>query len=353
MLNFVPMPYQQIPRNRPITTLLKWFSDKKSGKVTDARKEIQRRFDYLDWRDQKRIILAFLQSGKSDREWAYGKIYRQWDDCYLEPVKALWEKYHENVCAWSVVQHFPIEYVRQNAALLEEVNGYYHLCQRLAEDATYQIDKSKLRNKEYLLVMLNTHRKVNEEEAKDIFFESLHDCCMTYPEWLFRARRKSRGEAFSVEDIEHMRSLIYIISLLGLDNVVEFIEDWNEHAMFTMYHCEELNGLDKEAISDDEYHDKRVAIGLKYLYLALDDKYKKPTDELPFKRLSETVERIGKAQLRNRSEKPAPENDEYKNSPDAPEILDEMIAKNPAIAKLISSFTLSDNQETIKEDLPF
>ena len=347
------MPYQQIPRNRPIATLVKWFDDKKSGKVTDARKEIQKRFDYLDWKDQKRIILAFLQSGKSDRAWAYGKIYRQWDDCYLEPVKALWEKYHENICAWSVIQHFPIEYVRQNAALLEEVNGYYHLCQRLAEDTTYQIDKSKLHNKEYLLVMLNTHREVNAEEAKDIFFKSLHDYCTTDQEWIFRVQRKSRGWAFSVEDIEDMASLKYIISLLGLDDVVKFIEEWNEHVMFTMYQGEELKGLSKEAISDDEYHNKRIAIGLKYLYLALDDKYKKPTDELPFKKLNETVERVGKTQFWHKSGKPAPENDEYMHSADAPEILDEMIAKNPAIAKLVSSFTLADNQETTKEDLPF
>ena len=88
------MPYQQIPRNRPIASLIKLYLDKKSGKVSEARKEIQKRFDYLDWKDQKRIILAFLQSGKSDREWAYGKIYRQWDVCYFEPVKALWQKYH-------------------------------------------------------------------------------------------------------------------------------------------------------------------------------------------------------------------------------------------------------------------
>ena len=347
------MPYQQIPRNRPITTLIKWFNDKKSGKVTDARKEIQKRFDYLDWKDQKRIILAFLQSGKSDREWAYGKIYRQWDDCYLEPVKALWEKYHENVCAWSVIQYFPIEYVRQNAALLEEVNGYYHLCQRLAEEPTYQIDKSKLHVKEYLLVMLNTHREVNAEEAKDIFFKSLHDYCTTDQKWISIVYRKSRGEVFSVEDIGHMGSLKYIISLLGLYDIVKYIEDWNEHVMFTMYQGEELKGLDKETISDDEYHNKCIAIGLKYLYLALDDKYKKTADELPFKKHNETVERIDKAQFLHKSGKPAPENDEYMNSADAPEILDKMITSNPAIAKLVSAFTLSDNQKTIKDDFPF
>lgn len=347
------MPYQQIPRNRPIASLIKLYIDKRSGKVSDARKEIQKRFDYLDWKDQKRIILAFLQSGKSDREWAYGKIYRQWDNCYLEPVRLLWEKYHENICAWSVIQHFPLEYVRKNAAQLEEINGYYHLCQRLAEDAEYKIDKSKLHDKEYLLVMLNSHREVNEDEAKDIFFKSLHDYCLIEPEWIFRVHRKSRGAAFSVEDIEYLNSLKYILQLLGLDNVVRYIQEWNEHVMFTMYQGEELKSLGKEAISDNEYHEKRIAIGLKYLYLALDDKYKKPTDELLINQLNESVERIGKTQFWHKSGKPAPEPNEYVNNPDAPKILEEMIANNPAIGKLVNSFTLAGQEDKTEEDLPF
>ena len=111
------MPYQQIQRNRPIATLIKWYIDKKSGKVSEARKEIQRRFDYLDWKDQKRIILAFLNAGKNDRAWAYSKVYRQWDDSYLEPMRRLWEQYHEDKCTWSVTEHFPIDYIKENAPI--------------------------------------------------------------------------------------------------------------------------------------------------------------------------------------------------------------------------------------------
>ena len=148
------MPYKQIPKNRPIATLVKWYADKKSGKVSDARKEIQKRFDYLEWDDQKRILLLFLQAGKSDRIWAYSKIYRQWDDCNLETLKTLWEKYHKDTCAWSVIEHFPIEYVMANAIQLEETNGYYHLCQRLASNPSYVIDRTKLRDKEYLFISI-------------------------------------------------------------------------------------------------------------------------------------------------------------------------------------------------------
>lgn len=201
--------------------------------------------------------------------------------------------------------------------------------------------------------MLNSHREVTEDEAKDIFFRSLHDFCLTEPKWIFRVHRKSRGGAFSVEDIDFMNSLKYIFQLLGLDDVVSFIEEWNEHVMFSMYQGEELKNLGKEAISDDEYHEKRIAIGLKYFYFALDDKYKTPTDKLPFNKLNENVERIGKTRFWHKSGKPAPEAEEYVNNSNAPKMLEEMIAKNHAIGKLVNSFTLTGQEEDKKEDLPF
>ena len=67
------MTYNTKKRNTPIATLIKNYINKKSGKVSDSRNEIQRRFDYLDWKDQKKIVLAFLESGKTDRQWAYSK----------------------------------------------------------------------------------------------------------------------------------------------------------------------------------------------------------------------------------------------------------------------------------------
>ena len=47
-------------RNTPVVTLIKNYINKKSGKVAESREEIQRRFDYLDWKEQKKIIRAFL-----------------------------------------------------------------------------------------------------------------------------------------------------------------------------------------------------------------------------------------------------------------------------------------------------
>lgn len=65
------MKSKERKRNTPVATLIKNYINKKSGKVPASRKEIQKRFDYLDWKDQKKIMQAFLESG---RQIGYGHI---------------------------------------------------------------------------------------------------------------------------------------------------------------------------------------------------------------------------------------------------------------------------------------
>lgn len=347
------MPYKQIPKNRPIATLVKWYADKKSGKVSDARKEIQKRFDYLDWKDQKRILLLFLQAGKSDRIWAYSKIYRQWDDCFLESMKTLWEEHHEDMCAWSVIEHFPIEYVMANATQLEETNGYYHLCQRLASNPAYVIDRTKLHGKQYLLIMLNTHREVTEEEAKDILFNSLHTICLTEPEYLYRVHQKGHDSAFSIEDIDLMSDLMWLFHLLGLDHLRESIWHWNQDVMFAMYQSDEFKALKNEVIDDEEYNKKRLAIGLKYLYLALDKKYRCETDKPIIDQLFAKVERWSTKEVWHKPQEPIPSPMTEEQRRESVALLEQMKAENPAIANLINTMGLEEPNVLLSEELPF
>ena len=74
--------------------------------MTEARNEIQRRFFGLDWKDQKRIMAAFLDSGVSDRNWAYSRLLDLWDASFEPQVQALWETYHEEKCAWVIFAIF-------------------------------------------------------------------------------------------------------------------------------------------------------------------------------------------------------------------------------------------------------
>lgn len=103
------MRYQKRKRNAPIATLIKNYVNKKSGKVSVSREEIKWRFDHLDWKDQKKILAAFLDSCMSDREWAYTKLLDYWDETFAPKVKELWETYHEYRCSWSVIRYFPLD----------------------------------------------------------------------------------------------------------------------------------------------------------------------------------------------------------------------------------------------------
>ena len=91
----MPLPVLDKANKVPIATIIKWFVERKNGKVVESRKEIQRRFDGLDWSVQKKVILAFLNSGKTDREWVYEQLIWFWDEAFLPKVKEVFEKYHE------------------------------------------------------------------------------------------------------------------------------------------------------------------------------------------------------------------------------------------------------------------
>ena len=98
------MEYKKRTHNRPISIAIKGYLDKDGGKVTASRKEIEWRFNALDWKCQKQILFAFLQSGMSDRKWAYKKLYALWDDCFIPQIKDLWESYHEIEVSWLIIR---------------------------------------------------------------------------------------------------------------------------------------------------------------------------------------------------------------------------------------------------------
>ena len=119
------MKSKERKRNTPIATLIKNYINKKSGKVPESRKEIQRRFDYLDWKDQKKIMQAFLESGKTDRLWAYSKLLDNWDKSFEPRIKELWEQSHEGIISWVVIHYFPTKFLSQNIDKFTDDRDYY------------------------------------------------------------------------------------------------------------------------------------------------------------------------------------------------------------------------------------
>ena len=275
------MRYQKRKRNTPISTLIRNYVNKKSGKVTESREEIKWRFDHLDWKDQKKILFAFMDSGISDREWAYSKMLDNWDDSFQTRVKELWETYHEYKCSWSIIRYFPLEYIKEHIEEFTDERDYYFICLRLAKDKDYTIDRTKLSDKDYLAVLWHSGRTISDVEARDTLFSIIHDNCFT-DTFMPRLERVGEGRYDKVITPANYREVnlaIYYLLKLEKDNIVQQFEQWNELVEDAINDSLEFKSIDRnDFFHDYEYDRRRVEIANLYAFQALDERYKLSSD---------------------------------------------------------------------------
>lgn len=340
------MRFEVKKRNTPIATLIKNYANKKSGKVADSRKEILWRFNYLDWKDQKKIILSFFDSGKTDRQWAYSRALDYWDKSFEAKVKELWESYHEERCSWVVIRHFPVEYLSKNINQFTEERDYFFICLRLAESKDFLIDKNKLSLTDYLAVLYHTGRSIADDEAKDIPYIIVHKICVEgfqgFERQLDRYANSSNGNVISPIHFQDVNLALYYLRKLNCLQIVSQFEEWNEEVQRTVFESLEFKAITNSDLDDWNNRIGRINIARKYAYLALDDKYKKNSDpeiESILESKEWFVEPIIKEKAPNSSAL----------EPSDPSVLKEMMADNPAIEKLVGSFGL----DVENNDLPF
>lgn len=268
-------------RNTPTATLIRNFTDKKSGKVSVSREEIKWRFDCLDWKDQKKILLAFLDSGMSDREWAYTKLLDYWDKSFESKVRDVWEKYHEYRCSWVVIRYFPLDYVTTHTDEFTDERDYYFISLRLAQDKNYQIDRSRLSATDYLALLHHSGREIPAGEARDVLFGIIHDCCLK-DEAFMRLEHTGEGRRANVITLANFREVrlaIYYLEKLGMDDVVSQFEQWNETVEEAIYNSPEFKALHHGDFSFSfEYDNKRTELARLYAFRALDERYKHKAD---------------------------------------------------------------------------
>ncbi len=171
------MDYEKRKHNRPISIVIKGYLDKSGGKVTESRNEIEWRFKALDWRYQKQILFAFLQSGKSDRNWAYRKLFVFWDDCFIPILQELWEKYHEERLTWLIIRYFPIEFLKINYEELNVGRNYFFLCNRMFDNKNFVVDKTQFNEYDLLRIKRVLGESVTPEDAEDMFFLLVYKYC--------------------------------------------------------------------------------------------------------------------------------------------------------------------------------
>lgn len=270
-----------ITRNNPIATVIKDYINKKSGKVTDARNEIQRRFFGLDWKDQKKIMAAFLDAGISDRNWAYSRLLDLWDVSFEPKVLELWNTYHEEKCGWVIIRHFPKEFISKHVNSFNEGRDYYFICRRLAADSDFVIDKERLSKTDYLMALSHADRHIGDEETTDILYEIVRDIAFHWhPSFeLSRDYMTHRREVMTASDFVNVSIALYYLEKMGNDDVVTFFRTWEHKVQRIVRESEEYKALKNESCSDYDYKEKLATIVQNYLYYTLPVKYKTMTDE--------------------------------------------------------------------------
>lgn len=268
-------------KNAPISTWIKKFTNKRSGKVAEARDVLQWRFYAQDWKCQKRIIFAFLDGSKRDRQWAYLRAMEYWDPIFEPRIRELWEQYHEERSSWPLIRHCSEEFLLQNIDKFTAPRDYFFICMRLAKDKDFVIDKARLSFTDYLAVKLHTGRNISDDEALDILFRIVHSCCVGdyyKKDCGFNLEKIEKGDLATPINFTPVDSAIYYLKKLNCETAVSEFEKWNETVKDTI-----LNSSDFKQINQPDYEYYFYKFGLysvveKYAYHALDDKYKSASD---------------------------------------------------------------------------
>lgn len=245
------MDNKKSKHNSPISKIIKSYLNKDGGKVIASRKEIEWRFNALDWKYQKQIIFAFLQSGKIDREWAYSKLYVVWDDCFIPVLKELWERYHEETLSWLIIRYFPIEFLKNNFESLNVGRNYYLLCSRLFDTPDFAVDKTLLNEYELLKIKRLMGESITLEDAKDLFFYIVYKYCKGA--YKFRAWRTVESyKNARIEELTILNRPLINKMLLAIEDIDSKgfwfsmkLRDWREKV--------KKEFIEKYGMADDTY----------------------------------------------------------------------------------------------------
>lgn len=273
------MLYRMERRNRPAATLVKEYCDKKSGKVSDARRELQRRFGGLDWNIQKKVLTAHLQACTSDRQWAYTQLLSLWDDSFTPLIDQLWQTYHEERCSWIIVNHFTEDYVKSHLEELSEGRNYFFICRRLGHDEHFPIDASRLQPMDCLSLMAHLGRSMTAEEALDMVFTIAKKECLN-PRYYMLARQWPEGRVTKPSPY-HVRALdrahYYLREMGDSEDALQQFTDWCHRVAAAVQQDEEFIALLQQPLSDDRFNRQAYHLLLKHIADSLPEKIRNAT----------------------------------------------------------------------------
>lgn len=273
---------KKIERNHPVATLMKEYTGHDKVKMAAARKELHRRFDYLDYEIQKKILLAHLDSTKNDRQWAYPRLLDYWDASFIVPVLNVWDKYHETRCSWAIVQYFPKEYIIEHLEDLVSIErNYYYICLRFGGDNDFVIDKKRLLPFDLIRVACKIGMPITHDEVMWSLYAIVEKACNdisfigSFAEgYVYYSSGHDRFTRFSLDNISTLEYAYYYLSKMEMTSEMEELESWIETVNEALINDPEWIDLNKKVLSDDDFNHYADKIVIRLLLNLIPAKYK-------------------------------------------------------------------------------
>lgn len=171
-------------RNESVDTLFDWLKTRK-GWVSVIKRELKRRFDYMDWMEQVKVMRLFLFKTKTDREWCYKRMRRWWNDEIIEDLMACWEKYHDELAAEAVARYAPMDFVMLHESELARLSPA-DLCLRTGKLEYLADDLSSPRKLySYIHVLSKLGQRLSYDNQKMLLYRAVAFDLLAYAYDLF------------------------------------------------------------------------------------------------------------------------------------------------------------------------
>lgn len=286
------LSYINPQRNEPISTLIKQFTNKKSGKVEIARKKLRDRFYKQNLIIRRKILKAFLSSTKQDRLWAYVRLRNYWDNALYKDIKAVWNLYHEEECGKVIVNHFPIEYFRNNLKTLFSEKNIKLLCIRLLEYIRQQLDRGEDVSPSFVMtktersildMFAKTHCPIKDGMATRMIFEKLIEILNNAKECNYKLVPKSLERYFdrvryfdnyfpTTLWFSELSLILWCMKKLGLVGELITFEAWDQNVQEKLICSAKFKKIKK--IDNDEFANECYVLFRDVIADCLPDDYK-------------------------------------------------------------------------------
>lgn len=301
---------------RPIAEVLTDFSDSKSGKRREARKELQFRFDTQAWKDQIGILTVMLQTDtKIDTAWVAkllsGDCYMNLDylfNCFPDNYNGFWdllykrceEHFSHPAVAAFMVDHMPNEYVDRHLEELERIIGYRKLCLRLARSIDYAIDESKLTLFQYLDVLSKSYRTPKQQAVWDKLCDWFRKVDANEVSWESGSRfgwaEHADASILSLTDLSDIRWFVKSCGALHLTGLICAVYDLDQRVKARLQETKEREATVRQMSTDPLMagaHYKKLLIQFAKEEIDNVDTSSLPKDVTVMQRLKPTFDRLG------------------------------------------------------------